>query len=110
MKLIQIFFFSILGFLIIIFVLLLLAAITGRDKRAYDILPKDKKLKLEARKISLSNVADQYKPKIYLRPMTPSPPLKWVWYEAIQDEDTIFFALLIMVRHMILNFFKLIST
>jgi hypothetical protein len=79
----------IISLIIFCLVLVLALALTGHDKRAYFVLPPDRIIEIAENKTTISDLASSYKPKMYLRPSTPSPPLLWIWYEAIPTEDTI---------------------
>jgi len=85
----------ILNILIVCLVLLLsvliASYITGRDKRAYtSLLPIDT-ISLAGQPSKIDSLAQLYKPEMFLRPNTPTPPLKWIWYEAVPNENSIDF-------------------
>ena len=63
--------------------LLIGVAITGRDRRAYPVLPPEAIVTVAGQRFTVAELAARYQPRFYLRPDTPSPPLLWVWYEAV---------------------------
>jgi hypothetical protein len=84
---------SLVWFLLIIIavalILLLIAALTGRTTRAYSVLSETDSLKINGRSISVPDLAAAYRPWMYLRKNTPSPPLMWVWYEVVQNQSSV---------------------
>lgn len=62
---------------------LVAAAVTGRDRRAYRVLRPADTVILGGQPMTIVELASRYRPYVYLRETTPSPPLLWVWYEAI---------------------------
>jgi hypothetical protein len=82
--------FTTLGVFISIGILLLVSvAITGRVKRAYSVLPPEASTVIGNRPTTIQTLAEQYIPEMYIREMTPSPPLLWVFYEAVDSQKTI---------------------
>jgi hypothetical protein len=76
---------------LIVLVMCVLAAAhyTGHDKRTYITLQPTDTLHVAGKTFTAEKLAHQYKPEMYLRPNTPTPPLKWVWYEATPNDSTI---------------------
>ncbi|MCX6227036.1 MAG: hypothetical protein NTV01_20195 [Bacteroidia bacterium] len=83
-------FVNILLFCLILLLSVLIASyFTGRDKRSYKtFLPSDT-LNIGGEIFTIENLAQQYKPEMYLRPSTPTPKLEWIWYEATPNDSTI---------------------
>jgi hypothetical protein len=85
-------FFHILLFLTILIVTLsvfglLWANFTGRDARAYPVLPPDTEIEIAGKTMRISDVALEYQPAMNIRKTNPSPPLLWTWYEAIRTNS-----------------------
>ena len=77
-------------FVIIFFMAVLGAtAITGHDKRSYFVLSPNDLVTINSQKMTISDMAAMYKPMMFLRPSTPSPPLLWIWYEPVSNAGTI---------------------
>jgi hypothetical protein len=77
--------------LILLLSVLIVSYYTGRDKRSYKtLLPSDTFI-IGGNTFTIENLAQQYKPEMYLRPSTPTPKLKWIWYEATPNDRTIDF-------------------
>jgi len=74
--------------LILVFICLIVATLlTGHDKRDYQVLDPDQTVDIEQKKMLVSQLAELYKPRMFINSATPSPPLLWVWYEAIANEN-----------------------
>lgn len=76
-------------FFLIGVVLLVAAALTGQTRRAYQVISPDEFVVIQDQKISVQSLAESYQPLMHLRNSTPSPPLLWVYYEAVAAEKTI---------------------
>ncbi len=62
-------------------------AVTGYERRAYPTLPPDSTLTLAGQTVSVRDLAERYQPALFLRAGTESPPLLWVWYEAVANVE-----------------------
>lgn len=62
-------------------------AVTGYERRAYPTLPPDSTLTLAGETVSVRELAARYQPALFLRAGTQSPPLLWVWYEAVANAE-----------------------
>lgn len=62
-------------------------AVTGYERRAYPTLPPDATLTLAGQTLTVAELAERYQPQLFLRAGTQSPPLLWVWYEAIANAE-----------------------
>ena len=74
---------------IAVLAILVAAALTGRDRRAYSTLKPDERVTIARPEISVHDLAETYRPLMHIRPSTPSPPLLWIWYEAVPTDDSI---------------------
>jgi hypothetical protein len=70
-------------------ILLVAVALTGRVSRAYSVLSPEASVVVDNQPIMIHTLAEQYLPEMYLRETTPSPPLLWVFYEAVDTQRTI---------------------
>jgi hypothetical protein len=70
-------------------VLLISVALTGRTSRAYPVLSPDASVVINNQPITLQSLVEQYLPEMHLQKTTPSPPLLWVFYEAVDTQKTI---------------------
>lgn len=77
--------------LVLLLSVLIASYITGRDKRAYKSLLPSESLNIAGQTTTIDSFAQLYKPEMFLRPNTPTPPLKWIWYEATPNDTTIDF-------------------
>lgn len=78
-----------LSFIGLLLTFLLAAALTGRSERAYKVLPPDSVITVSGETTQVVVLAEQFVPRIFLREKTFSPPLMWVWYEAVPTDTTI---------------------
>jgi hypothetical protein len=67
------------------------ASITGYDQRTYVVLLPEEIVQIAGIRQSVKQLAAKYQPAMFLRSATPSPPLLWVWYEAIPNQTTLDF-------------------
>jgi hypothetical protein len=67
------------------------ASITGYDQRTYTVLLPEEIVQIAGIRQSVEQLAAKYQPAMFLRSATPSPPLLWVWYEAIPNPTTLDF-------------------
>jgi beta-lactamase regulating signal transducer with metallopeptidase domain len=80
---------AIIGFLVLLIVVfLLMAAISGRDRRSYSVLEASDVLAINGLSISAEKIASKYQPKVYLRDANVSPALLWTWYEVVPNADS----------------------
>jgi hypothetical protein len=70
-------------------ILLISVALTGRVSRAYSVLSPEAPVVIDNQPITTQILAERYFPEMYLRKTTPSPPLLWVFYEAVETQKTI---------------------
>ena len=59
------------------------ASVTGYDRRTYAVLLPDEIVQIAGIRRSVEQLAAKYQPAMFLRSANPSPPLLWVWYEAV---------------------------
>jgi hypothetical protein len=67
------------------------ASITGYDRRTYSVLLPEEIVQIAGIRRSVEQLAAKYQPAMFLRSTTPSPPLLWVWYEAVPNPGTVDF-------------------
>ena len=67
------------------------ASVTGYDQRPYAVLLPDEIVEIAGIRRTVKQLAVKYQPAMFLRSTTPSPPLLWVWYEAVLDHATLDF-------------------
>lgn len=67
------------------------ASVTGYDQRTYPVLLPDEIVQIAGIRQSVEQLAAKYQPAMFLRSFTPSPPLLWVWYEAVPNQTTLDF-------------------
>jgi hypothetical protein len=78
------------GIFIAIGILLLISvAVTGRVSRAYPVLSPEDPIVIASHPTTTQGLAEEYLPEFYLRNTNPSPPLLWVFYEAVEAPSTI---------------------
>ena len=77
------------GFVLIFFGSILITFITGHDPRGYVTVPGNKKVEFMGAASPVSEIAARFQPVVLLRETTPSPPLNWVWYEAVESESSL---------------------
>lgn len=80
--------YSLLSTFLVVLTVLLGVYITGRTNRAYPVLMPNKKIIVSKNEITTEKLAKKYKPIMYLRETTSSPPLLWVWYEVVPNKKT----------------------
>lgn len=82
--------FCVVGIIaIIVLWLLLLAHLTGHDKRAYKVISPFDQVLINGKEFTLNELADLYRPYYYLRNTDPSLPLLWLWHEAVLTDTTL---------------------
>jgi hypothetical protein len=67
------------------------ASVTGYDQRTYKVLSPEEIVQIAGIRRSVEQLAAKYQPAMFLRSTTPSPPLLWVWYEAVPNQSTLDF-------------------
>jgi hypothetical protein len=80
------YFLYFLGFLVI---LLFSAFITGRTKRAYPVLDNNLMIVVNGQSGTVNEFAEKYRPVMYKQEMVITPPILWVWYNAVDMGDRI---------------------
>ncbi|MBN2548992.1 MAG: hypothetical protein JXB15_07540 [Anaerolineales bacterium] len=80
---------GILYYLLFLLLLLAAASLTGRTQRAYPTIAPDYTLEIAGDRIDVHDLAIAYQPIMHLRPEILSPPLLWVWYEAVSAGDNL---------------------
>ncbi len=69
--------------------ILLTAALTGHERRAYRSLRPNDIIEVNHKLWNVADLAAEYRPLMHLRESTPSPDLLWVWYEAVARNDMV---------------------
>jgi len=77
--------------LLIICILLIAAYITGRDKRAYSVLNPNDVLKINGQTNTVQGFSSIYSPFVFKQIDVNTPPLLWIWYNAVDSGDHIDF-------------------
>lgn len=67
------------------------AGVTGYDQRTYAVLLPDETVQIAGIRRSVKQLAAKYQPAMFLRSTTPSPPLLWVWFEAVPTQENLDF-------------------
>ncbi len=80
------YFLYFLGFLV---VLLFSAFITGRTKRAYPVLDDNLMIIINGQSGTVNEFAGKYRPVMYKQETVITPPILWVWYNAVDRGDRI---------------------
>ena len=76
--------------LIIILILILLVGgtyLTGHQTRDYQVSPPDQEIDFLGKQVKLSELADIYQPDLYHNSSYETPPLLWIWYEPILQDN-----------------------
>ena len=76
--------------LIIILILIFLVSgtyLTGHQIRDYQVSPPDQEIDFLGKQVKLSELADIYQPDLYHNSSFETPPLLWIWYEPILQDD-----------------------
>ena len=85
-------FFYIIAFIIIIqFVILVSIFITGRVTRAYIALDPSLEIEIKGNVDTIHSFAEKYRPIMYKQPEVTTPPILWVWYNAVDLGDKVNF-------------------
>jgi hypothetical protein len=85
---------KIVGYFLLFFAILFVSAwlaafFTGRTKRSYKTLSENDSIIISNKSYRVEDIANQYEPELFIRQNTPSPELKWIWYEAVPNGSTI---------------------
>ena len=67
------------------------AAVSGRAKRAYPVMPPDQMIQINGESRKVSEWAAEFQPLMMLRSTTATPPLLWVYYEVVEQPDEVTF-------------------
>jgi hypothetical protein len=67
------------------------ASYSGYDQRTYRVLPPEEIVQIAGIRRSVEQLAAKDQPAMFLRSVTASRPILWVWYEVISTQTTIFF-------------------
>lgn len=86
---VKILLYGVPAFLLLLIAVLGVLALTGRKERGYEVLSPEQSVEVAGRQVTVSRLAEEYRPKMYLRSSTPSPELLHVWYEAVPADSTI---------------------
>lgn len=78
-------------FLITLTVILFSVFITGRVNRSYPVLSVDEDITVNSITANLSIFAEKYRPIMYKQSDVTTPPILWVWYNAVDMGDKIDF-------------------
>ncbi len=82
--------FTVLGWILVALGVLLIAVyVTGREARAYPVLAEDTLTQVGSGQIAVRDLAVRYHPLVYKQPEVESPPLLWLWYNAVDAGDHI---------------------
>jgi hypothetical protein len=81
--------YAAMGLMLILVALFVAAALTGHCRRGYKVLPADAKTVIGGEELHLRKIATQYQPAIFLREDTLSPPGIKMWYEAVQEDESL---------------------
>lgn len=71
--------------LLLISGLLVVLGLTGFQARSYNVLPSETQVTVNNESVPVSALAERYQPRMYLRSITPSPPLLFAWYSVVQN-------------------------
>jgi len=75
--------------LYLLVVLLVGLALSGHNSRGYKVLASDNLVEIMGKQITVSELAADNLPQYFIRSETSSPPLLWIWYEAIPTETRV---------------------
>jgi hypothetical protein len=78
-----------LGLVSVLISLLAYAAVTGHIRRSYVVLPVDAAITIRGQELPLQAIAVQYQPVMFLGKNTSSPPGIKMWYEAVQEGESL---------------------
>lgn len=78
-------------FILIPFILLVSVMITGKVRRAYSVLEKNNVIQIGNQTAQVETFAEAYRPIMYKQPEIKTPPILWVWYNAVDTGDTVDF-------------------
>lgn len=82
--------FSVLGYFVVFLLLLILSvAFSGHEARAYNTLAAYENVIIADQPLTVGELAAKHAPEYLLNSANPSPPLLWIWYEAVPTTDTI---------------------
>lgn len=71
--------------------LLILAFLTGRVNRSYPVMDGTLEVEINGEKGALQSFAEKYQPVMYKQPEIVTPPILWVWWNAVDRGDKIDF-------------------
>lgn len=79
--------------LIVLIPLILLTSVmvTGRVKRAYAVLVSSQEIQINNQTAPVGNFAEAYRPIMYKQAQVSTPPILWVWYNAVDQGDKVDF-------------------
>ena len=77
--------------LLIVCILLIAVHITGRDKRSYSVLNPNDMLKIDGQTNTVQGFSSIYSPFVFKQADVNTPPLLWIWYNAVDAGDHIDF-------------------
>lgn len=66
---------------------LLAAHFTGKDARAYEVLPFDRKIEINGKLVVSKDFAEIFQPKIFADTTHLHPKILWAWYEIVETKD-----------------------
>ncbi len=84
--------YTVLTLLVLIPLILLVSVlITGRVKRAYAVLDSAQEIQISNQTAPVANFAEAYRPIMYKQAQVSTPPILWVWYNAVDQGDKVDF-------------------
>lgn len=87
----KIFLYLLALFILIPVVTLASVFVTGRVYRSYPVLADDSKIEINGKWAEINEHAEKYIPFMYKQEAVITPPLLWVWYNAVDMGDKIDF-------------------
>jgi hypothetical protein len=78
---------------IVLFPVIILTSvfITGRVDRAYPVLADDLEIEINGKRANVHAFAEKYSPIMYKQSEVQTPPILWVWYNAVDMRDKVDF-------------------
>jgi len=78
-----------LYFFLALVALLVSVFITGRSKRAYPVLDDNLMILINGQSATVREFAEKYYPVMYKQTAVATPPILWVWYNAVDMGDKV---------------------
>lgn len=84
--------FYILAVIVAVLISVLLSVfLTGRVKRSYPVLSGETKIEIDRFFDTVDNFANKYRPIMYKQATVETPPILWVWYNAVDNGESVDF-------------------